>query len=80
MVLQYAIWDDSVALCLPHEIAERIHATAGSQVDLTIEDGKVILTPLETRSYTLDQLLAGMTEENVHGEISTGRAVGNEVA
>jgi antitoxin MazE len=79
MVLQYSIWGDSVALCLPRDLAEKIHATAGSHVDLAIEDGKVILTPIEARTYTLDELLAGMTPENLHGEISTGRAVGNEI-
>ena len=68
-----------MALCLPRDLAEKIHAVAGSHVDLTIEDGKVILTPIEARSYTLDELLAGMTPENLHGEISTGRAVGNEI-
>jgi antitoxin component of MazEF toxin-antitoxin module len=80
MVLQFAKWDDSVALCLPAEVAEQIHATEGGQVDLTIEGGKVVLTPVESCSYTLDQLLADMTEEHMHGEITTGRPVGNEVA
>jgi antitoxin component of MazEF toxin-antitoxin module len=45
---------------------------------VTIEDGKVILTPIEARTYTLDELLAGMIPKNLHGEISTG-AVGNEI-
>lgn len=30
------------------------------------------------RKYTLEELLAGVTEENKHGEISTGPSVGNE--
>jgi antitoxin component of MazEF toxin-antitoxin module len=50
MVLQYSIWGDSVALCLPRELAQKIHATAGAHVDLTIEDGKVILSPIEAMS------------------------------
>jgi len=78
MVLRFRRWEDGVALCLPQEIAQKIHATEGGQVDLTIQDGRLILTPIETRTYTLDELLAGMSEENMHGEIATGRPVGNE--
>jgi antitoxin MazE len=78
MVLEYARWGDSVALCLPAELAKRIHATAGSQVDLTIEGGKVVLTPLEARTCTPDELVAGITSENRHGEISGHAAVGAE--
>jgi len=78
MVLEYARWDDSVALCLPVEVARRLRATAGSQVDLTIEGGKVVLTPVESRTCTLDELVAGITSENWHGEISGHAAVGAE--
>jgi antitoxin MazE len=78
MVLRFSRWDSGVALCLPADVAQRAHVTEGVEVDLTIEDGKLVLTPKETRTYTLDELLAGMTVEHVHGEIPTGRPVGNE--
>jgi antitoxin component of MazEF toxin-antitoxin module len=53
----------------------------GAQVDLTIESGKVVLTPIESglRIYTLDELLAGITEENLHGETLRSAPVGNEI-
>lgn len=35
---------------------------------------------LEMPVYTLDELLSGMTEENLYGEVNTGAAVGNEFA
>jgi antitoxin MazE len=44
-----------------------------------VKDGALVVTPIEGPSYTLDELLAGMTEENLHGEVGTGRAVGNEI-
>ena len=78
MVLKYARWGDSVALCLPAELAKQIHATAGSQVDLTIEGGRVVLTPVESPTCMLDELVAGITSENRHGEISGQAAVGAE--
>ena len=46
---------------------------------LTIETRQVEVT-LEARSHSkLDVLLAGVTEENLHTEVDTGRPVGNEV-
>lgn len=79
MVLQFAKWDDSVMLPLPAEVAQKIHATSGSRVDLTIQDGKVVLTLLGTRVYTLDELLAGITDENLHGETFAVAPVGAEI-
>jgi antitoxin MazE len=80
MVLQFAMWDDDVALRLPNEVAQKIHATDGARVDVTIEDGKVVLTPLESHTcYSLDELLAGITEENLHGETFAVAPVGAEI-
>ena len=52
-----------------------------ARVDLTIESGKVVSTPIESppRHYTLDELLAGITEENLHGETFAVAPVGNEI-
>jgi antitoxin MazE len=78
MVLRFTLWNGSLALRVPDELARQIHASDGAEFDVKIEGGKMVLTPLESHRYTLDELLAGMTEENIHGEISTGRPIGNE--
>ena len=41
--------------------------------------GKIIITPVTAPSWTLDELLAGITKDNLHNEVDTGFAVGNEV-
>jgi len=41
--------------------------------------GKIIITPVPAPSWTLDELLAGITKNNLHNEVDTGFAVGNEV-
>ena len=47
---------------------------------MTVEHGRLVVTPVdETPVYTLDELLAGMTEDNLHEEVRTGAASGNEV-
>ena len=39
------------------------------------EKGKIVILP---QKKTLDDMLAMVTSENVHSEISTGYSVGNE--
>jgi len=37
------------------------------------------ITPITKPTLTLEQLLAQVNEHNLHGEVDTGPAVGNEV-
>jgi antitoxin component of MazEF toxin-antitoxin module len=79
MVVQFARWGHSVALRIPSAFAREICAFEGRSADLRLEDGKLVVTPLaEVPSYELSALLAGITEENLHGEVGSGPAVGNE--
>ncbi|HID53654.1 MAG TPA: AbrB/MazE/SpoVT family DNA-binding domain-containing protein [Anaerolineae bacterium] len=72
-------WGNSLALRIPKTYADEIQITANSPVELTLADGKLVIAPEPTPTYTLEELLAGVTDENLHGEIDTGGAAGNEV-
>lgn len=49
-------------------------------LSLTAVAGKdLVISPKAPRPFTLAQLLEGITDENIHEEIKTGPAVGNEV-
>ncbi|HIP71456.1 MAG TPA: AbrB/MazE/SpoVT family DNA-binding domain-containing protein [Anaerolineae bacterium] len=72
-------WGNSLALRIPKTYADEIQITANSPVELTLADGKLVIAPEPTPTYTLEGLLAGVTDENLHGEIDTGGAAGNEV-
>ena len=79
MVVQFAMWGNSVALRIPNAFAKEIRAIPGRAADVTVKDGKLVVTPLEEPVYTLEELLMGVTQENLHGEVETVAAVGNEV-
>lgn len=49
----------------------------GTEVDLTVEGGHVILTPAAPVP-SLAALLRAITEANLHGEVSTGVRMGRE--
>ena len=48
-------------------------------VALSIGDGKLIITPITEKEYSLKELLAGVSKDNLHGEVDTGIPVGKEL-
>ena len=79
MTAAIAKWGNSLAVRIPQAIAEQAQIQAGSEINIDIIDGKIVLTPPHRRKkYTLDELLDSMTSEHLHPVISTGVSVGNE--
>ena len=79
MVATIAKWGNSLAIRIPQNLAKEINLTEGSEVQLVLIDGKLTIEPITRRRYSLEELIEAMTPENVHTEIDTGVAVGNEV-
>jgi len=71
-------WGNSLALRIPESFASETNLHQESEVDLSVADGKLIISSAETPNLTLEQLLQGVTPENLHGEVETGPAVGAE--
>lgn len=71
-------WGNSLALRIPKGIAELVELSDGGEVELSVEEGKMIVQPARRRRYSLEELVAGITDENRHDEIGTGPSVGNE--
>lgn len=72
-------WGNSLAVRIPKSFAEESGIEDGSQVDISLNDGSIIVTPSRTPSYRLDDLLAKVTAENLHEETDTGAPVGREI-
>lgn len=79
MHIQIQKWGNSLAIRIPKLFAKQIKIEQGSYVDLSTIEGKLIAKPLDEKEYSLEQLLAGVTEQNLHTEIDTGSAIGKEV-
>jgi antitoxin MazE len=79
MKVQVQKWGNSLALRIPKSFAQEIEIEQGSVVDLSLEKGEIIIRPVEDEpEYTLDQLLARVTKDNIHQEVDTGKARGRE--
>ena len=72
-------WGNSLAVRIPKSFAAELHLDHDSEVDLTLIDGQLTVLPVATPTFTLDKLLEGITEENMHQEVDAGSAVGQEV-
>ena len=72
-------WGDSLALPIPEALAAEAQLKPDSLVEVSLVDGKLVVLPVAESALTLERLLAGITEENLHREVDTGPAVGNEV-
>jgi antitoxin MazE len=80
MRLRFAMWGNSLAVRIPREAARAVAASAGQAAELTVRDGKLVIEPMEdVPRYDLDELLKGITPENLHGETDWGEDVGQEI-
>jgi antitoxin MazE len=73
-----ARWGNSLAVRIPHEAAQKLGLTEGSEVSVVVRDESLTIRRSRTIT-TLDQLLQGVTPENAGGEIDSGPPVGGEV-
>lgn len=81
MQTQIRKWGNTLVLSIPETLAEQAHLQEHSTVNISVKDNLLVIDFTEKRgsAITLDMLLAGITEENLHEEIETGSPVGNEV-
>jgi antitoxin MazE len=71
-------WGNSLALRIPKSFAAEAGLKKETSIELSVSDGKLIITPLTEPGFTLKQLLARINNDNLHHEIDTGKALGNE--
>ena len=71
-------WGNSLGMRIPRSFAAEVQVTEGAAVDLSVENGCLLVRPIRLRKYSLKALLRKVTRRNLHEEVSTGRAVGRE--
>jgi antitoxin MazE len=82
MKTEFVRWGNSLALRVPSAFVKEIGASEGKRAEMTVEDGALVIKVAQTkrrRRYRLEDLIDGITEENVRPEVDWGPPVGNEV-
>lgn len=77
MKTQVGKWGNSLAVRIPGSYAKELQLKEGTELDLTPVKGGLLLRRRK-HEYTLEELLAQITPENIHGETEWGPAVGRE--
>ena len=73
-------WGNSAAVRLPAAVMQAAHVKLGASVEVREEGGRIVIEPLvEAEEVSLDDLLAGITDDNVHEAIDFGPPVGAEM-
>jgi len=75
---QIAKWGNSLGLRLPKAVAREARIDEGDIVDVSVENGAVVIRASRP-TYSLEQLVAGITARNRHDESDWGTPVGREV-
>ena len=82
MIVEFCRWGNSLAVRIPKVVADALKVSNGRRAEITVENGTLVLRPLlkPTRKprYTIEELLSGMTRENVPQEVDCGPPRGNE--
>lgn len=72
-------WGNSPALRLPMSAIKEAAFSLEQKVSIIVTRGRIVIEPSSRVEYDLDQLLSGITPDNVHDEISFSAPVGKEV-
>lgn len=72
-------WGNSLGLRIPKSFAEEVKVSEGTPVDLVMEDGQLIIRVVSSAAKSLEDLLAEITDSNLHGAIDSGDPVGGEI-
>ncbi len=78
MHVQLSKWGNSLGLRLPRALAQQIGVREGQQVNVIADGARLIIEPV-TKTWHLEDLLAGMTPEAMHEAFDWGEDRGREV-
>jgi len=77
MNTQVKKWGNSLGIRIPSNLAKSLEIEDGSSVEIYGEKDRIIIRP--SRDKRLNDLLQGITPENLHSEVSWEKAEGREV-
>lgn len=71
-------WGNSASVRIPAAVMTAAKLRIDQAVNVREDRGRIIIEPVREAAVDLDILLAGITDQNIHGEVDFGRPVGKE--
>ena len=72
-------WGNSLALRIPRTYAAETRISEGSEVELTLKSGALVVRAVVRKRHSLPDLLKRITPSNRPESVATGPALGQEV-
>jgi antitoxin MazE len=81
MKAQIKKWGNSFALRIPKSLASEMNLEIDTPVEISADKQKkiIIIKQINKKKYSLENLLTGVTDKNIHKEFETGKPVGKEI-
>jgi antitoxin MazE len=81
MLTKVQKWGNSQGVRFPQRILEEAHVAVGDEVDVTVQEGRIVVTPSERvrGKYRLEDLVVQIPEEYAPAEEDWGAPVGREI-
>ncbi len=80
MVTRIQKWGNSQGLRLPKQVLEDAHLSLGDDVDITVQDGLIVIAPSRRvrGRQSLEELVSRIPKDYKAEEIDWGKPVGRE--
>jgi antitoxin MazE len=63
---------------MPAAVMEEAHLSIDQAIEVRVEAGRIVIEPVAAQEFSLEDMLAQITPENMHGEVSFGPPRGRE--
>ncbi|WP_333834635.1 AbrB/MazE/SpoVT family DNA-binding domain-containing protein [Rubrimonas sp.] len=71
-------WGNSAAVRVPTSVMSELGLGVDDPIDIRVEDGRIVIEPAAPTAPRLEDLLEGLTADNLHDEADFGLALGRE--
>lgn len=72
-------WGHSLAVRIPAALAGQLKIAAGTQVEITTQNGSLLVTPCKRPKYSLKEMLKTCKPSQLHPAVDWGPDVGREI-
>lgn len=79
MISRVLKWGNSLSVRLPNSFTKELNLNENSPINIIAENKKILISPIISKEYKLEEMIAQINEENIHREIKTGMRQGQEI-
>ena len=68
MLSKISKWGNSLGIRIPLMIVKELNLQSGDKIKIHFQDSRIIIEPASEHKYSLEELLEGVNENNLHSE------------